>query len=218
MRTPAASLRRSYTYGWQQLKTYFLHLFLVGLVWWVAAFPSSITFWQETWAGTTAVSILAAAYGLLILPIISYGAQHLYLQYMRDVRADIRGIFSGFQTNYLNIVLANLLVFAICGIGFVLLVVPGIVFACRLAFVPYLVMDRGLDPVAAIEKSWNMTRGHGWRIFGMFLVAIPVFMLGFLLLGIGAFFAALLVSCAFASLYHAVDLEEQALLTTNGTA
>ena len=125
---------------------------------------------------------------------------------MRDENADIRGIFSGFQTNYLNIVLANLLVFAIVGIGMVLLVVPGIIFGCRLSFVPYLVMDRGLDPVAAIEKSWNMTRGHGWRIFAMYLVAIVLICVGFMLVIVPAFFAWIYASCAFASLYHAVDL------------
>jgi hypothetical protein len=91
---------------------------------------------------------------------------------------------------------------------------------CRLmnsssSFVPYLVMDRGLDPVAAIEKSWNMTRGHGWRIFAMYLVAILLFCIGLVLLVVPAFFAWILGSCAFASLYHAVDLEEKAALNGN---
>ena len=85
--------------------------------------------------------------------------------------------------------LANLLVVAIVGIGLVLFVVPGIIFACRLAFVRYLVMDKGLDPVAAIEKSWIMTRGHGWRIFGMYLLAIVMFFFGLLLLIVGGLFA-----------------------------
>jgi uncharacterized membrane protein len=155
---------------------------------------------------------------VLILPIVMYGAQVTYLKYMRDEKADIRGVFAGFQTNYLNIVLANLLVFAIVGIGFVLMIIPGIVFGCRLSFVPYLVMDRGLDPVAAIEKSWSMTRGHGWRIFGMYLLAIPLLIVGLSLLVVGAFFAWILISCAFASLYHAIDLQEQAALNANGAA
>jgi uncharacterized membrane protein len=218
MRTPEATLTRSYSYGWQQFKKYFLHLFLVGLITWVAWIPTNVAFWQDMSAGVAALNIFAAAYGILLVPVINYGAQHAYLRYMRDERVDIRDVFSGFKTNYLNIILANLLVFAICGIGFLLLIVPGIVFACRLAFVPYLVMDKGLDPVAAIEKSWNMTRGHGWRIFAMFLVAIPLFVVGLLLLGIGAFFSALLVACAFASLYYAVDVEDLALLNANGSA
>jgi uncharacterized membrane protein len=107
-------------------------------------------------------------------------------------------------------------VFAICGIGFVLFIIPGVIFACRLAFVPYLVMDKGLDPVAAIEKSWFMTRGHGWRIFGMYLLAFVLVVLGFVALLIGALFAIMWVGCAFASLYHAIDAAEQAQLNQNG--
>jgi uncharacterized membrane protein len=217
MTTPKATMLRSYSYGWQQFTKYFLHLFLVGLIYGVATMPSNFGFWDEnTTFGSVLLNAFTAAYSLLVLPVITYGSAIVILRYMRDERADIREVFSGFQNNYLNIVLANLLVFAIVGIGLVLLIVPGIVFGCRLSFVPYLVMDRGLDPVAAIEKSWNMTRGHGWRIFGGFLLAILLFCVGFVLLIIPAFFALLWVSCAFASLYHAVDLEEKAALNANG--
>jgi uncharacterized membrane protein len=217
MTTPKATMIRSYSYGWQQFTKYFLHLFLVGLIYGVATMPSNFGFWDEnTTFGSVLLNAFTAAYSLLVLPVIIYGAAIVTLRYMRDERVDIREVFSGFQKNYLNIVLANLLVFAIVGIGFFLLIVPGIVFGCRLSFVPYLVMDRGLDPVAAIEKSWNMTRGHGWRIFGGYLIALVLFLVGLVLLLIPAFFALLWVSCAFASLYHAVDLEERALLNGNG--
>jgi hypothetical protein len=226
MKTPAATLTRSYGYGWQQFKKYFLHVFLVGLVLAVAATPTNLG-WRAGWqphdwqVGPTVDSVmlnaLVSAYMLLVLPVIYYGAHMTYVRYMRDESADIRGIFSGFQANYLNIVLANLLVFAIVGIGMLLLVVPGIIFGCRLSLVPYLVMDRGLDPVAAIEKSWNMTRGHGWRIFTMYFVAIILILIGAVLLLVPAFFAWIYASCAFASFYHAVDLQEKAALNGNGT-
>ena len=42
MKTPAATLTRSYGYGWQQFKKYFLHVFLVGLVLAVASTPSNL--------------------------------------------------------------------------------------------------------------------------------------------------------------------------------
>ena len=153
-----------------------------------------------------------------MLPVVTYGGDWMYLRFMRDERPNVADVFMGFKKNYLNIILANLLVFAIVGIGFVLFVVPGIIFACRLAFVPYLVMDKGLDPVAAIEKSWFMTRGHGWRIFGMYLLSILLFICGFALLFVGAIFALMWSGTAFASLYHAVDLEDQARLNQNGVA
>jgi uncharacterized membrane protein len=225
MSAPEAKAFASYGHGWRQFTKYFLHIFLVGLIGAAASVPSWYTGdWGGHWdggittGGTVLLTIFVAAYSLLVLPVISFGAYHIYLKYMRDERADIREIVAGFKTNYLNIVLANLLWYAIVGIGFILLIVPGIVFACRLAFVPYLVMDKGMDPAAAVEKSWTMTRGHGFRIFGMFLLAIPLILVGLLLIGVGAFFAALWISCAFASLYYAVDAKEQALLDENGKA
>jgi len=211
----------SFGYGWQQLRKYFLHLFLICIVVAIANAPS------QSWVGGddgvasggfATLNLFAAAFGLLVAPVVTYGGEWLYLRFMRDERPDFADLFVGFKKGYLNIVLANLLVFAICGIGFVLLVVPGIIFGCRLSFVPYLVMDKGLDPVAAIEKSWSMTRGHGWRIFGMYLLSILLFMVGLCLLGVGALFALMWIASAFASLYHAIDLEDQARLNQNGAA
>ena len=222
MSTPEARAFASYGYGWQQFTKYFLHIFLLGLIWLVASLPTWPAPWEWgggiTTGGAAIVTIFFAAYGLLVYPVIHYGAQQMLLKYMRDERVDIREVVDGFKTNYLSIVLANLLVFVIVGIGIVLLVVPGIVFACRLSFVPYLVMDKGMDPATAIEKSWTMTRGYGWRIFGMYLIAFFLVLCGFALVIIGAFFASLWTYCAFASLYYAVDAKEQALLNENGKA
>lgn len=210
----------SFGYGWQQLWKYFLHLFLIGVVVWIANIP--------TWgfypsgpqafdtAGFVVLNLLATVYWLLVAPVVTYGGDWMYLRFVRDERPNVADIFRGFKNGYLNVVLANLLVVAICGIGFLLFIIPGIIFACRLAFVPYLVMDKGLDPVAAIEKSWFMTRGHGWRIFGMYLLAIALFFVGLLLIIVGAFFALMWAGTAFASLYHAVDLQDQARMNQNG--
>src|SRR5688572_26999939 len=162
--------------------------------------------------------MLATVYALLVAPVVSYGGDWMYLRFMRDERPNVADLFRGFKQGYLNIVLANLLVVSIVGIGIALLVVPGIIFACRSSFVPYLVMDKGLDPVGAIEKSWFMTRGHGWRIFGMYVMSIVLVACGLLLLVFPGLFALMWSGAAFASLYHAVDLQDQAQLNQNGVA
>jgi len=218
MRTPRATGFGSFGFGWQQLWKYFLHLFLVGLIVWVADAPAQGMFGNERdTAGFALLNLVIAAYVILVLPVVRYGADWLFLRYMRDESPNVADVFAGFKKGYLNIVLANLLVVAICGVGFLLLIVPGIIFACRLTFVPYLVMDKGLDPVGAIEKSWFMTRGHGWEIFGMYLLSIVLFLVGLGLVLVGALFALLWISAAFASLYHAVDVEDQARLSPNGS-
>jgi uncharacterized membrane protein len=222
MRTPKATAFGSFGYGWQQLWKYFLHLFLIAVVVGIANFPT----WglvpssdhMSYGAGFAVLNVIVAVYALLVLPVIQYGGDWMYLRFMRDERPNVADVFQGFKVNYLNVVLANLLVWAIVGIGLILLLVPGIIFACRLAFVPYLVMDKGLDPVAAIEKSWFMTRGHGWRIFGMYVLIIVMFFCGLLLLVVPGLLVLLWAGAAFASLYHAVDLEDQARLNQNGVA
>lgn len=219
MKTPKATAFGSFAYGWQQLWKWFLHLFLVAVIVSVANIPAWGPIGGErafTSAGFVVLNLLATAYWLLVFPVVNYGGDWMYLRFMRDEHASVADTFQGFKQKYLNIVLANLLVVAICGIGVILLVIPAIVFACRLAFVPYLVMDKDLDPVAAIEKSWSMTRGHGWRIFGMYVLSILLFICGLILLIVPGLLALMWAGTAFASLYHAVDLQDQAQLNQNG--
>jgi uncharacterized membrane protein len=219
VKTPKATAFGSFGYGWQQLWKYFLHLFLIFLVVVVASAPTNAFIGGEhllVTAGSVALNALVAAYAILVLPVVTFGSDWMYLRFMRDERANVADVFSGFKKNYLNIILANLLVFAIVGIGFVVFVIPGIIFACRLAFVRYLVMDKGLDPVTAIEKSWFMTRGHGWRIFGMYVLTILMFFCGLILFIVPGLLVLMWAGAAFASLYHAIDLEEQASLNQNG--
>jgi uncharacterized membrane protein len=92
----------------------------------------------------------------------------------------------------------------IVGLGIVMLIVPGIIFACKLAFVPYLVMDEKMEATDAIRKSWNMTTGYTGTIFLMGCTAIFVGLLGLICLIVGIIPAAMWISLAFASMYVAV--------------
>ena len=210
-RLPIATISGSYSYGWQQMWKHFLYLFLVAVIVAFAGAPVAAIRESEfvNTPGMIALQIFVAAYWLLLMPVINFGADLMYLRGIRNEKIIISDMFDGFKKNYLNIVLANLLMFAIIGLGFIFLIIPGIILACRLAFVPYLVMDKNLEPVAAVEKSWEMTRGYGWKIFGMGMLAIPVFILGLICLFVGVIFALIWISAAFAAMYHAIDLEEQ---------
>ncbi|WP_339705816.1 hypothetical protein [uncultured Kriegella sp.] len=207
-RKPKATLSGSYRYAWQQMWKYFLYLFLIAIIVGVSESPTSILKQTENvdpTATALVLQLLAAAYMLLFLPVIKYGADLLELRAIRNEKMDIVEIFDGFKRKYLNIILANLLTFALIGFGFVFLIVPGIILACRLVFVSFLVMDKNMEPIAAVEKSWEMTKGHGWRIFGMALFAIPVIIAGLLFFVVGIVISLMLISLAFAALYHAID-------------
>jgi hypothetical protein len=148
--------------------------------------------------------LFGLAYSFLFVPIIKYGENLLFLKAMRDEEADLKTLFDGFKTQYLNIVLANLIVTALVMIGIVMLIIPGIIIACRLAFVSYLVMDKNMEAMKAVEESWRLTRGYGWTIFGIGVISIFVFIAGLVCCFVGVIFSFMWIHAAFASMYLAV--------------
>ncbi len=148
--------------------------------------------------------LFGLAYSFLFLPIIKFGENYLFLKAMRDEELDIKILFEGFKTKYLNIVLANLIVAALVIVGFIMLIIPGIIIACRLVFVPFLVMDKNLDAIKAVEKSWEMSKGHGWEIFFMAILSAFIFIGGVLVFIVGAIVSIIWIHGAFATFYQAV--------------
>ena len=193
----------SYENGWRQLWKYFLELFLISIISWLIALPTAVS----EIGGNLIVPVLgmfAVVYGILVEGPVAFGVSFAYLKAARGDKLVITDMFKAFR-NYLNAVLASLLVGIIIVMGLILLIVPGIIFACKLAFTPYLVVDRKMEVVEAIKTSWRMTDGHAWEVFGIGLLAIPIGIAGLLLFGVGIILSIMWVSLAFASLYHAVS-------------
>ncbi|MBM4247351.1 MAG: hypothetical protein FJ148_26775 [Deltaproteobacteria bacterium] len=195
---PSAS--EAYGYAWSELKRCFLELLLIGVVWALLSAPSG---WLQE-------SLLGTAYHVLVLAPVGFGGMYAFLRAARGGTPEVGDLFVAFRKDYVQAVLASLLMGALIGIGFVLLVVPGFLAMVRLAWVPYLVTDEGLDAIGAVRASWERTRGYGWTIFGIFVLAIPIVLVGFLLLVVGAIPALMWVQLASAVLYAAVTSRDRA--------
>lgn len=207
-----ATFGEAFGHGWSIMKKYFLELLLISIIIAVAQIPLGVMHIGEGISFSPLLAIFylfGLAYLIFVFSVLEYGTNLVYLKAVREEKFDVKELFSGFD-NYLNVILASLLTGAIIMAGMFFLIIPGIIFACKLAFVPYLVMDKKLDPVEAVKQSWEMTKGHGWTIFFMGFVSIFIVIAGLLLLIIGVFPAAMWISSAFASLYHAVDSEKNA--------
>ncbi|MDA3879595.1 MAG: hypothetical protein PF436_04340 [Prolixibacteraceae bacterium] len=215
--------------GWHTMKKYFFYLLLAVII--AGIFRSGSNTFQYNFSsndilGTgfdhnwdhfspfilTFVSISALfvlAFAILIRPVFLYGADLMFLQGVRDTKPDFRSLIIGFQKNYINIVVASLLVTIIVIVGFILLIIPGIIAACRLFMVPYLVMDKQMGGIEAIETSWQMTRGYGFTIFGLGVTSFFIFIGGLLLLIVGVFPALILINASFATLYQAIVTQNE---------
>ena len=180
-----------------------MELFLIGLIGFVIGIPAGINGWNLGVAGAF-LGLFTTVYSILIVSPVEYGVSFCNLKAARGDKLEIKNMLEAFN-NYWNAVLAALLVTIIVIIGFILLIVPGIIFACKLAFTPYLVVDRKMEVIEAIKSSWNMTNGYAWKVLLIGLLAIPIFIAGLICFGVGVIISILWVSMAFASLYYSVS-------------
>jgi len=147
------------------------------------------------------------AYLVLVQWPVEYGVAFAALKAVRGEHLEVKDMFASFQ-NYANVVLANILTGLIIVIGIILLIIPGIIFACKLAFVPYLVVDKKMEAIEAVKESWRMTDGHALSVFLIGLLAIFVALAGLICLIVGIIPAIIWIELAFASLYHAVSTQK----------
>lgn len=191
-----------YSYGWQILKTNFwalLGMVVVGAL--LSAAPSIFTEGNPM----RDHNAFSSLFWILVSGPVSFGIAWAFLKAVRKEDFEIKDMFAAFGPNYWNVLVANLLVTVVVALGFVLLIVPGIYLACKLAFVPFLIMDKGMKFSDAFSTSWDMTKGHGWTIFLMGLLAIPIAIGGLILVGVGILIAMVWIHAAFAALYYTVD-------------
>ncbi len=194
-----------YSHAWDRMWNYFLELLLVIAVMVVAAVPltwMSIADEVGAYEGFL-LEFFALVYWIMLFAPLKYGLAYSFLRAARGEKLDTKDMLAPFK-NYFNAVLGNLLVSIVVGVGLLFLVVPGVILACKLAFVPYLIVDRGLDAVEAFKESWRMTGGHAVEIFLIWLLAVPIVVAGVILLGVGLIASTMWIGLAFASMYHAV--------------
>jgi membrane-anchored glycerophosphoryl diester phosphodiesterase (GDPDase) len=195
----------SYGNGWKMLWPHFLVLFLIGLIFFVLNMIIQVPSWmvngffgnKETAlsGATLGFGFISLLYSIFFINPVNYGQSFAYLKAARNDKVDVQDMFEVFK-NYWNAVGSNILVSLIVIVGFILLIVPGIIFACKLAFVPYLIVDRKMSVMDAIKESWHMTKGYAGKVFLICLLGIPIGIAGLICLGVGVIISFMWISMA----------------------
>lgn len=98
--------------------------------------------------------------GPLTVGFLIYIASLIY-----EGKNDFNKIFDGFR-NFVNTLVAGLVYSLLVAIGYVLLIVPGVILSCGLSMAFFILIDRpetsGMD---ALSESWNLMNGHKWEFF-----------------------------------------------------
>jgi uncharacterized membrane protein len=141
---------------------------------------------------------------------LAFGFNRTMVQLYRGQTPAVETYFDGFH-NYLPTLIAFLLTASIVLVGFVLFIIPGILAAIGLSQVFYVLQDQPeLGAEHAVRESWRLTwtNGNMWKVFGMMLLSILIFLGGMLALGVGLFVAIPLISVMTAGLYEELRLND----------
>lgn len=100
---------------------------------------------------------------------------------------------------------ATLLQGIIIVIGFILIIVPGIIAALILSFTQLLVVDKKLGPIEALKESYRLTKGHLFQLFLFMLCLVLINIIGALLLLVGLLVTVPITILAVAHVYMKVQ-------------
>ena len=210
-----------YGHGWRQLWKNFLELFVVYLIfnftsqfmgiffipmYFMPFFENEPDFVIFALIFLSIAGILSTAFMFLVIKPMQFGAVFVNLKATRGQKPEIKEMFLPFK-DFWNVVLAGFLTTLLVTIGTFFLIIPGIILACKLIFVPYLVTDKKMKATDAIKESWDMTDGHAWTVFGMGLLGIPIILAGYVCFIIGVIVSMMWIYITFASLYYAICQE-----------
>jgi len=100
---------------------------------------------------------------------------------------------------------AGILVGLAIGIGFVLLIIPGIIAAIFFMFTTFIVIDKELGPIEAMKESMRIGHGYRWPLLGLIVLLSLIMLLGVIALFVGVLIAMPVASLAFVHAYRVLS-------------
>ncbi len=197
---PRFFAREAVNFGFETAKDnlfYFITLFIVVILLYAVMGILQGIF---TFRLNAILALLVILLRIVVSLIISMGLIKISIEFVEKKKPQLSDLF--YTKSLLNFFLVSFVRGCIILIGLVLLIIPGIVFAVKLQFAEYLVVDKDEGVVEALSKSWDMTRGNIWKLFFYGILLFLINVLGFIALLVGLFITVPLTMLATTFVYR----------------
>lgn len=172
------SIKESLKFGWEKFKNN-LNISLAATLL-SLALGSVGEIFDNDGVGTF-IFILAIA---VVSAIVRIGYMKIFLKMADGQSVKFGEIFEEYRLFWRYVGVSILTALAVIG-GFILLVIPGIIWAIKYSFSQLILIDTNGRPVASMKESGAITKGHKWKLLGFYLVLMLVNLLGLIALGVG---------------------------------
>ncbi len=210
MNGKSIDIKAALQFGWDTLKahlTFFLKLLVVLIV--ASVIPAMI------------LSKIGQAVGpMLGLPlqflnivwqaILGMGVLKICLKLYDRQPVDIPDLWSTVPQT-LDYIVVKFLFGLIVTVGFILLIIPGLIWSIQFYMANYLVVDKQKGPIEALKGSSTLTQGIKWDLAGFAGVVVLINLIGFVFLGVGLFITIPLTMLASVYVYRKLLAQTEAL-------
>ncbi len=178
-------------FGWRVMKANLWFFVGLGLLFTIITYSPTITTFilrdmHLSEASFAAARVLLTILGWVINIVLAIGLIKIALSFCDEWKPgigtlfDVRGCFWRYAATG---ILYGLIILA----GFLLLIIPGIIWSVKFGLCFYFVVDKGLGPINALKASSRTTMGVKWQLFGFGILCALINLLGAICLLVGIF-------------------------------
>lgn len=164
--------------------------------------------------GNRAFIFLINFFGGVLTTIVSIGFLKISLKFIDNQQANLTDLFSSWN-NYLLVIkywLSSVIFGLIVFLGILLFLVPGIIWAIKLQYYSFLIVEKKMGPIEAFRLSWQITKGNKWQLFLLGILLGLINLLGVLALVVGLLISIPTTMLAQAYVYRKLLSQEKKIL------
>ena len=180
------SKKEALAFGWNTVMNNFLFFLGLLVIWGVISFLFNIAA-KELEEIAPAFSFLISIVGFVVGAIINMGMLYIMLRFADNIKpsyADLLAPAKQIQ-RITSFILGSIFYGLIVLAGFILLIIPGIIWSIKYGLFRYAIVDEGLGPIEALKRSAMLTQGSKWNLFLLGLLLGLINILGVLAFGFG---------------------------------
>lgn len=184
IQTRSIDVGEAIRHGWETAKANFNSLAVLAIAAGLATgIPSGIA--EALKQSNPGLAFLIRLMGFVVSMLVGIGALRISLRLHDGQSVSVEDLFTADWPLLWRYTVATFLYGLVVGIGLILFVIPGIIFAVRYVLYGYFVVERNARPTEAFAQSAAATEGARWEIFLLMLTLLILNALGAALLLIG---------------------------------
>ncbi|EKE25782.1 MAG: hypothetical protein ACD_5C00036G0004 [uncultured bacterium] len=176
------SIEEAFNFAWNVFRRNKKFLLSLTIVYVLVLIAESML--QKAVEKDSTILFLVNIFSAVVNIFIGIGLIQIFLKVSRGQESKISELF-GSMRFFWKIIGGYILYGLILLVGYLLLIIPGIIWQIKYSYFAYLIIDKDMGPIQAIKESGKITYGFKWKLFFLQIVVLLILLAGLLMLGIG---------------------------------